>query len=186
MAMRNEQIDEPLIREVMCKNLNYAGPEDSVCDIAKTLREGNRGSVVIKKDDEVLGIITNSDIVNKFVVGGKGNKAKEIMTTNMVTISPDMDIQDAAMVMVKKGIERLVVMEGDEVLGVISQNDIMEVRPSLYLDISQGIKFGAETTDMDFESMDVGQCESCENYSENLKEVNGNLVCPECQEEEGI
>ncbi|MFP4116891.1 MAG: cyclic nucleotide-binding/CBS domain-containing protein [Candidatus Aenigmatarchaeota archaeon] len=181
--MIEEDLDTPLVREVMSEDLNYASREDSVCDIAKTLKKGKRGSVIIKDDGEVEGIITNSDVVNKFVVGDRGNKAKEIMTEDMVTISPNMDIEDAARVMVKEGIERLVVMEGDELLGIISQHDIMQVRPNLYLDISQGIKLGPESAEMSIEEKEVGQCESCENYSEDLEEVNGNLLCPQCQED---
>jgi len=181
--MIEEDLDTPLVREVMSEDLNYASREDSVCEIAKTLKKGDRGSVIIKDDDEIEGIITNSDIVNEFVVDGKGNKAKEILTEDMVTISPDMDIEDAARVMVKEGIERLVVMEGDKLVGIISQHDIMQVKPDLYLDISQGIKLGPESAEMTLEQKEVGQCESCENYSEDLQEVNGNLLCPECQED---
>ncbi len=181
--MIKDKVDEPLVREVMSEDLNYADPQESICDIAKRLKSGDRGSVIIKKDDEIKGLITNSDIVNKFVVDDKGSKAKDIMTTDMVTISPEMDIEDAAMVMVEEGIERLVVMEGGDIIGIISQHDIMKVRPNLYLGISQGIKLGPESMDMDFGDREIGKCESCENYSESLNEVNGNLLCPECQEE---
>lgn len=181
--MRPENTGAPLVREVMAEGLNYADPDTSVCDIAKTLRSEDRGSVIIKEGDEVKGIVTNSDVVNDFVVAGKGDKARDIMTKEITTISPGMDIEDAAMIMVEEGIERLAVMEKGDLIGVISQDDIMKVRPKLYLDITQGHKLGAENVEMGFGEREIGQCESCENYSESLEEVNGNLLCRECREE---
>jgi len=183
MVMRPEEAEVPLVREAMSKDLNYSDPDTSVCDIARTLRSDDRGSVIIKEGDEIKGMVTNSDVVNDFVVAGKGDKARDIMTKEIITISPGMDIEDAAMIMVEEGIERLVVMEGGDLIGIISQDDIMKVRPRLYLDITQGHKLGAENVEMEFEEREVGKCESCENYSESLGEVNGNLLCAECREE---
>jgi len=172
-----------LVRDVMSEDLNYASPDTKVHEIAETLRKGKRGSVLIKEDEEVVGIVTNSDIVNEFVVAGKEGKAKEILTEDLITVTPEMSIEDAAMIMIEEKVERVVVVEDGNILGVLSQDDIIKVEPNLYLDITQGHKLGIENVDIDPEEGEAGKCESCENYSENLKEVNGNLICRTCREE---
>jgi len=181
--MIEDDVGTKLVSEVMSEDIPSADPDMSVTEAAKLLKKGGRGSIAVKKGDEVLGIVTNSDIINEFVADEKRDKVKEIMTEDLVDISPDKTIQDAAILMVESGVERLLVTEGGEVTGVISANDIIEVSPSLYLDLTQGLKLGEESFPDEAPQGDEGQCESCENYSENLREVDGRLLCPQCREE---
>ncbi len=180
--MIKKKLDTPPVRKVMSEDLNYVEPGAPVSEIAKILRREGRGEVLVVRDDDVLGLVTNSDVVNEFVVAGKGGDAEDIMTEELITISPEIDIETAAIIMVEEGVERLLVRDGGKIIGVISQDDIIEVSPELYLDISQGLKLGLETTEEDSEK-EIGQCESCENYSEDLKEINGNMICGFCREE---
>lgn len=165
----------------MSEEVIEADPSTSVIDAAKLLREKNRGSVLVKEEEKTLGIVTNSDIINKFVAEEKGNSIEEIMSEELVTVSPTKTVEEAAAKMVEEGVERLLVAENGDILGVISTNDIIKVQPSLYLNLTQGLKLGQEK--FEISSSESGQCESCENYSENLKEVNGNLLCEVCREE---
>ena len=96
MVMRPEEAEVPLVREAMSKDLNYSDPDTSVCDIARTLRSDDRGSVIIKEGDEIKGMVTNSDVVNDFVVAGKGDKARDIMTKEIITISPGMGVSQGS------------------------------------------------------------------------------------------
>lgn len=180
----NETVGEPSVEEVMGEELDFIEPDASVNEAAKLLRsKDGRGSLLVKESDGIIGILTNSDIVNKYVAQERGKSVRDIMTPDMVTISPRKSIDQAALIMVKKGVERLPVMDDGELVGIVSANDIIKIQPSLYLELTQGLKLGEERFERAPTNRDVGQCESCENYSENLEEVNGQLLCEKCREE---
>lgn len=180
----NESVGEPSVEEVMSEELDFIEPDASVQEAAKLLRSNDgRGSLLVKENNEIKGILTNSDIVNKYVAQERGERVKDVMTLDLVTISPEKTIDEAALIMVKKGVERLPVMDDGELVGIVSANDIIKIQPSLYLDLTQGLKLGEERFERAPTNRDVGQCESCENYSENLDEVNGQLLCEKCREE---
>lgn len=180
--MEPKDIEEPDVKEVMNTEVAFVEPDISVREGAKKMKNRGIGSLVVKKDGEIKGIVTNSDIVNNYVVEGKGETVEDIMSTDLVTISPNKKAEDAALIMVKKGIERLPVMEDGNLVGIISTNDIIMIQPSLYLELLKGLKIGEESFEVSDVNRDVGRCESCENYSENLEEVNGQMLCEECRE----
>lgn len=175
--------DEPNVRQVMSQDIIYVSPDRPAKEAAKMLKDSDRGSLVVGGNGKMEGIVTNSDIVEKYVLRDGYEDVKDIMSTDLVTISPRKSIEEAALIMVKKSVERLPVMEGDKLIGMISANDIIKVQPSLYLELTEGLKLGEDRFGRDGAETDVGQCDSCENYSENLKEVNGEMLCEDCREE---
>lgn len=181
--MDPQDVGEPPVKDVMGEEVAFIDPDASVHGAAELLRSNDgRGSLIVEEGGEIKGIVSNSDVVNKFVVEERGESVRDIMTGDLVTISPEKTIDQAALIMVKKGVERLPVMDDGELVGIISANDIIEIQPSLYLELTEGLKLGEESFQRVETNRVVGQCESCENYSENLDEVNGQLLCEECRE----
>ncbi len=174
---------EALVKDVMRTDLVYVSPDTKIEEIAKVMREMNVGSVLVK-DEKVLGIVTGRDIINRYVAMGKGKTAKDIMTKNLITISENKTLEDAAKLMVEKGIERLIVKSKDKIVGIISTIDILKTEPELYKNLLEALKM--KTGPIYSEETMFGQCERCGNYSDNLKEVNGMWLCEECREELGI
>lgn len=183
--MNNNDIQEPTVDEVMHEDVAYISPQDKISKAAQLMKDKEIGSLIVKKDGTIRGIVTTKDIVYKYVpeCNHSDHKIKDIMTEDLITISPRKTTADAALIMVKKGIERLPVMEGEELIGIISTNDIIEVQPSLYLDLLTGLKVGEESFEARNVESEVGKCELCGNYSENLQEVEGELICEECRNE---
>lgn len=181
--MPYNNLDEPQVSEVMREDVVFADEDSEVSEAANVMKENGIGSLVVGDKNTVKGIVTTKDIVYKHVAGDVGGRIKDIMTRDLVTISPRKTVEDAALIMVKKNIERLPVMEGDEIIGIISTNNIISIQPALYLDILKGLKLGEERFERVSTETEIGQCESCDNYSEDLQEVGGEMVCPECREE---
>ncbi|MFP4045688.1 MAG: cyclic nucleotide-binding/CBS domain-containing protein [Candidatus Aenigmatarchaeota archaeon] len=181
--MNQNDIQEPTVKEVMHTDVVFIEPEDEISKAAKTMKDKEIGSLIVKKNGTIRGIVTTKDIVYKYVPECDHKKVGDIMTQDLITISPKKTTSDAALIMVKKGIERLPVMEDGELVGIISDKDIIEVQPSLYLDIVTGMKLGEDKFEAKDVESEVGQCESCGNYSENLEEVEGQLICEECRQE---
>jgi CBS domain-containing protein len=100
--------------------------EDTVSGAAKLMRKNNVSSLLITEKDKYSGIVTEKDIINKVVTEGinpEDIKVREIMSTPLITISHKESIEKAAKLMIKKEIRRLAVMDGETVVGIITETD---------------------------------------------------------------
>jgi signal-transduction protein with cAMP-binding, CBS, and nucleotidyltransferase domain len=148
------------------------------------------GSVIITQNGASEGIVTERDICYKVVAKGKDPSrvlAREIMTTNLVTISSDKTLTDAAELMVKKSIRRLAVIEKKKVTGILTASDILAVSPKtievlreLYEIYSNAEESSAEESD---ELTEGGLCEVCVTFTDNLSKLDGKYLCDDCKEE---
>lgn len=115
------------VRDVMSKNVASVNPEASVEDIAKIMKDMNVGSVPVCEGNKVIGIVTDRDIVLRDMAVNNGTKnvqAKEVMTVGLSTVSPDMDVHEAANLMSEKQIRRVPVVEGEELVGIVALGDL--------------------------------------------------------------
>jgi CBS domain-containing protein len=117
-------------REIMSDDCTCIGENDSVLDAAKKLKELDVGSMPICGDDDRLkGMLTDRDIVIKVLAEGKDPasvKAGELGVGDgkTVTIGADDSIEEALRTMTEHKVRRLPVIDGRELVGIISQADI--------------------------------------------------------------
>ena len=120
-------------RDVMTKGCECAPEGDSVADAAKKLAELDVGSMPIcGEDDRLKGMITDRDIVLQVVAKGKDpaeTKVSELATGKPVTIGADDSIEDALDTMSQNKVRRLPVIDGQELVGIVSQADIAREVP---------------------------------------------------------
>jgi len=118
------------VKEFMNKNLIFAEPHNTICDIAKLMNEKHVGSVVICNNEKQLsGITTDRDIVLRAIACGKNintTPISEIMTTNVVTATPEDQVTDAMQTMTEYQIRRLPVVENGKIVGIISLKDLAD------------------------------------------------------------
>ncbi|MBT5021322.1 CBS domain-containing protein [Candidatus Woesearchaeota archaeon] len=107
----------------------------SVRECAEMMEKHHVGSVLVKKGRELVGIVTEQDIVRK-VVSHKLDLEKTIVgdiTTGKVTaISPEQDIYEAIILMRDNNIRHLPVMDGETMVGFITGKDILKLQPQLF------------------------------------------------------
>lgn len=112
----------------------------TVRDAAELMRSGDIGDVVVVEDGKLIGIVTDRDLVVRVLaVGGSPeDPVRQACSSNLVTVTPDTPLEDAAEVMRKHDIRRLPVTVGDELVGIVSIGDLaMEKDPqSTLADIS--------------------------------------------------
>jgi CBS domain-containing protein len=118
--------------DVMTKYVFYIDGDKSVADAVKLMREERLSSLVVngKTPDDAWGIITRKDVVNKIVAPGKDpNEVKvfEIMSKPLITVPPNFSLKDSAQLMYNKGIRRVAVYDGKEIVGLLSNTDIFNV-----------------------------------------------------------
>jgi len=120
-------------RDIMTKDCECAGENDSVADAAKKLAELNVGSMPIcGEDDRLKGMITDRDIVLKVVSEGKDpadTKVGELAEGKPVTIGADDSVEEALDTMSQHKVRRLPVIDGHDLVGIVSQADIAREVP---------------------------------------------------------
>jgi CBS domain-containing protein len=117
-------------RDVMSSDCTCVGERESVLDAAKRLAELDVGSLPIcGEDDRLKGMLTDRDIVVKVLAAGKDPssvKAGELGQGDgkTVTIGADDSIDEALRTMIDHKVRRLPVIDGRQLVGIISQADI--------------------------------------------------------------
>jgi len=115
-----------LIRDVMTESVVTATPDSSVREVAETMRERIVGSVVLVEDGRPVGFVTGRDLVVSVLADGRdpSDRACDHASAPVVTAGPDTDITGAAELMVEHGIRRLPVLEGGELIGIVTLDDL--------------------------------------------------------------
>jgi CBS domain-containing protein len=118
------------VREAMSKSVLMVGPDHSLRQTAELMSARRIGSaVVVDPDGSGIGIVTERDILYAIGAGLDPDVERTAghITWDVVYAGPSWTIEDAADAMVRGGFRHLVVLEGDEVLGIISVRDILRV-----------------------------------------------------------
>jgi CBS domain-containing protein len=114
------------IRDVMTESVVTAAPDASVREVAETMRERNVGSVVLVERGRPVGFLTDRDLTVSVLADGRdpSDRACDYASTPVVTGAPDMDITEAAELMVEHGIRRLPVLDGEKLTGIVTLDDL--------------------------------------------------------------
>lgn len=116
------------VAKIMNKNPKSVGPKMSIASAAKTMRAARVGSLFVKKGKQLVGVVTDTDIVRRAVASGKplGKLTVEkIMTTPICTIEGSHSIDDAQDMMADLGVRHLGVTKNGEISGVVSVRDLL-------------------------------------------------------------
>jgi len=157
--------------------------------VADLMDENKLGCLIVtNKTGKPVGIITERDLVIRVLAKNlkpDAVKAKEIMTSPLVTIEPEATISEAARRMSRLSIRRLGVIYKGNLVGLVSSRDILGVMPELIAIIQERTRIeGAAEAEETAEAEEMplsGYCDSCGVYSENLKDVNGQNLCEDCR-----
>ena len=120
-------------REVMTGDAECVAMDDTISDAAQKMRDLDVGALPICGDDNRLaGMITDRDIVVNCVAEGMDTtqvKVRDYAGDEVVTIGADDDIEEALSTMARHGVRRLPVIDGHDLVGMISQADIAKNLP---------------------------------------------------------
>ncbi|WP_435360801.1 CBS domain-containing protein [Haloarchaeobius sp. DFWS5] len=120
-----------------------ADPDTSIRDIAKKMSEKAVGSVVIHRNEEPVGIVTDRDIALKVVGGDKDPAAvtaSEVMTNDPVTIDANAGVAELCEKMREGSVRRMPVTENGKLVGIVTLDDLVVLLDSEMNDLSEIIK----------------------------------------------
>ncbi|MEG1929717.1 MAG: CBS domain-containing protein [Anaerovorax sp.] len=123
-----------IVKNLMSTSIVCARKETPVHLLARQMKQENIGLIPICSDrNQVLGVVTDRDIVLRCVSENDIYKtAEEIMTNNVAFVSPTMDTHHAALLLAKHQVRRLPVLENGKLIGMLALADI--ARKKLYID----------------------------------------------------
>ena len=137
------------VRDIMQKNVITIQENKSALDAAKLISEKDISFLVIVKDDKPIGVITERDFVRKIAAQDKQASLiplSEIMSYKFRWVEPSTEIEDAVQKMLNHNIRRLIVLEDEKLVGVITQTDLTDFLRSKLLIEGTVKNIGAENS----------------------------------------
>ena len=117
-----------LIQDIMSKSLISVSLTTTVSQIAKMMEQGGIGAVLVKKNDNLVGIVTDRDFATKIAANNLpfDTAVEKIMSSPLVTINYDESISAAAERMSSKKIRKLAVTNNGNIVGLITSTDLVD------------------------------------------------------------
>jgi CBS domain-containing protein len=104
-------------------------PDASVYDAIHLMAEKAVGALIVMDGQKLVGVISERDYARKIILEGRSSentKISEIMSSEVITTGPDNRIEECMAIMTERRIRHLPVLDGDEVLGIISLGDLVK------------------------------------------------------------
>ena len=116
-----------VIQDIMIKTLISVNPQTTAHQISKMMEQGGIGAVLVKENDNLVGIITDRDFATKIVANNLSldTPAQKIMSSPIVTINHDEPISAAAERMTSKKIRKLAVSDNGKIVGLVTSTDLV-------------------------------------------------------------
>ncbi|WP_135852636.1 CBS domain-containing protein [Halorussus salinus] len=204
---------EVTVRDVMTREYVGVSESDTVLGAVRLMNDEGTGCVVVLRGSEPVGIMTESDVLA--LVADEGDPAEtqvsSVMSEPVVSVGAERELSDAAGTMSREDIRRLLVTNDDELVGLLSERDVISASaslsgvPSVRGDSPREVTGGGPMADDraggdpmtgdrpsnpagtvgengDHEYSDRSICETCGTLSRELTNVNGQLICADCRE----
>ena len=117
------------VSEFMSRAVHTVGPETKVLEAARDMHRLNIGAMVVMQDGAPSGLFTERDLLVRVVTEGADPQkvpVSAVMTSKVMTVSPEAPVEVAALLMHKRGFRHLLVVEDGKLLGILSLRDILE------------------------------------------------------------
>ncbi|MCX6814178.1 MAG: CBS domain-containing protein [Candidatus Aenigmarchaeota archaeon] len=132
------------VKDIMTADVKTVSPKSSIQEAAKLMSQFRIGCLIVTEKKLLAGIITESDIMREVVSKNKlpsKVKVEEFMTTEVVAVGPETEIEDAADSMTERRVKRLPVISRNQLVGIVSAVDIVAAEPKLMEQIAKIVLF---------------------------------------------
>jgi CBS domain-containing protein len=130
-------MDMQQVKHLMSREVKLVSPDMTICEAAKTMRDGDFGMIPVGEDDRIIGTISDRDIAIRAVAEGKdgSTRVRDVMSEGVVWTSEDETVEAAALIMSKHQVRRLPVVNRDKrLVGLLALGDFAvrssEIQPA--------------------------------------------------------
>ena len=118
----------PVARDHMSRDLLTVSPGDSLSEVAQRMVDRDVGAVLVMDGSDLAGILTERDVLRAVAAGVEEKTVvSDWMTRDPETMAPEDTTQQAAVLMIHGGFRHLPLVEGGDVVGMLSIRDLMRV-----------------------------------------------------------
>jgi CBS domain-containing protein len=177
------------VREVMDPAFVGANESDDLRETVELMIGDGAGSAVVVRGREPVGILTQRDVLERVAAGNvDGATVADAMTDEVPTVDPGARLPEAASELSARTTQRLVVTDGSEPIGVLSERDLLSTSPFS----REGVEDPPESATMatpggseagvavGFEDQSI--CEACGSFASDLLAINGQMLCADCRD----
>lgn len=107
-------------KDLICKDIST-----NVDEISKTMKENDIGIIIIKENSNIVGVLTDRDIVTK-IISNNDTKIESYITKNLITVDKNENPTNVLNLMKKHKIKRILVTDNNKIVGIISLSDILK------------------------------------------------------------
>jgi CBS domain-containing protein len=123
------------VRDVMTRDVLTVGPDWPIADVARLMRDQNVGAVPVADDDELVGIVTDRDLVVRALAEGTAAandlRARHVMSGDLLYCFEDQAVEDALQSMGERQVRRLPVVDRDQrLVGMVAFSDLARTASS--------------------------------------------------------
>ena len=115
------------LADVVNPDFLTVAPEDTLGEVAERMNQRNVGAVIVKDHGRLIGILTERDLLRAMAarVHTSDARVRQWMTADPITAAADMDLEEASRIMLDNGFRHLPVVDGSNVLGVVSLRRVL-------------------------------------------------------------
>ncbi len=116
-----------IVKDIMTKTLISVNPATTSLQIAKMMEQGGIGAVLVKENENLVGIVTDRDFATKIAANNLpfDTPVEKIMSSPLITINHSESISSAAEMMTSKKIRKLAVSDNGNIIGIITSTDLV-------------------------------------------------------------
>lgn len=181
------------VREMMDREYVGVSESDDLVETVELLLREEAEAAVVQRGSEHVGFLSERDILALLVEGPSPEDATvgDAMTETVPTIEPDASLESAADMLSTRSARRLLVSNGSEPLGFLTERDLLAtktqerreidspVAESEQMTMSMHGSTDSASTEDHFD--DQGICEACGKLTQGLAGVNGQVLCSDCR-----
>jgi len=175
------------VADLMTRSPITVKPDTNLLNCARRMVKKKVGSLLLVDKKKLVGFISQEDILWALIKKSKKDlseiKAIDISPRKIAIVKPSATIKEALSRMKKLKFERLPVIQGGKLIGILSIKDILSFNPELYPELDEFAKIREESLKLrrvkKIEKVNHGICEEC-GQEDVLHEFNGTLICDSC------
>jgi CBS domain-containing protein len=115
------------VRDIMTKDIVTIDLKQNAMEAAKLMKEKKIASLVVTKGKTPFGIVTERDFVRLLCaenLQSKYTNLTDVVSSPLITVGPNISVEDAAKVMAKNKIRRLVIVDDANIVGIVTATDL--------------------------------------------------------------
>jgi quercetin 2,3-dioxygenase len=113
-------------RDIMSSPVFSVPPEAPVREVAGLLTRKRISAVPVLEGERLVGLVSEADVLHRRRLGGARQRAQDIMTREVETVSPDTPVEDVAVLLEERGIKRVPVLQAGRVIGMVSRSNLVQ------------------------------------------------------------